>query len=539
MGTILNAESFKRQFDNPSAYDQGLITGLYNAGCLVGSILAIIYGEKLGRKRSMYVAAWIVVSGTILQCTAQVVAHLIASRVFTGVGIGILTAVVPAYQAEVSPADKRGAAITMETANIIMGFVLSNWLSFGASFTDSGFQWIFPISLQALFSIYLLLVVPFLCESPRWLANHRSMGEATNVLARLLNTTEDDSRVQESCAEIEEALEHEDSGSFREIFTERTQQNLRRVLLGIGALYMQQMSGINTVGYYLPMILQDQVGLSRLQSAIVAGCGAIFYYLFALPPIWLIDKVGRRPAMVFGAVGLTIVNAVLCVGFNISGTKGSILVIVMYFLYYAVFAVSFLNVPWMYPPEINTLRMRSMGGALASCSNWLCMWPNFLVYECGDRIVKANVSPAIVNGISVTITPIALTSLGWKFYLMWMTFNASFIPLIYFCYPETKGLPLEQIDHIFEDQHPTGLAHLTQGVRESIKNASGKSDSSGNAEKGKTGNKLKKRAVGPLAVVDSEGESSSSNLEKNLSDVQESKEFVDGGRTSGSLVKVA
>lgn len=379
MGTILNSEPFVRDFHSPSAYVQGLITGLYNAGCLVGSILAIVYGEKLGRKRSMLVAAWVVVIGTVLQCTAHSVAHLIAARVFTGVGIGILTAVVPAYQAEVSPADKRGAAITIETANIIVGFVLSNLLSFGASFADSstGFQWIFPISLQALFALYLLAIGPFLCESPRWLANRRSMAEATNVLARLLNTTEEDPRVQASRAEIEQALEHEDSGSLREIFTGHSQQNLRRILLGIGALYMQQMSGINTVGYYLPVILQDKVGLPGRQSAVVATTGAIFYYLCALPPIWFIDRVGRRPAMLFGAIGLTLVNAVLCVGFNIPGTKGTILIIVTYFLYYAVFALSFLNVSWIYPPEINTLRMRSMGGALASCSNWLCEWSSF------------------------------------------------------------------------------------------------------------------------------------------------------------------
>lgn len=245
----MNATTFLEQFENPTSTQQGLITGLYDAGCLVGSILAFLFGERLGRKKSIYVGAWIVIIGTILQATAHVVVHLIVARVFTGIGVGIMTAVVPTWQAEVSQAHNRGAMITIEAVNIIIGFVLSNWISFGASYATSNLQWIFPIAMQVVFAIYLLIVGPFLVESPRWLAHHKDIQEATHVLARLLDTTEDDVRVQESRAEIQEALLLESGGSFREIFTGGSQQNLRRMLLGVGTLYFQQMSGVNTVGY--------------------------------------------------------------------------------------------------------------------------------------------------------------------------------------------------------------------------------------------------------------------------------------------------
>lgn len=211
--------------------------------------------------------------------------------------------------------------------------------------------------------------------------------------------------------------------------------------------------------------------MTNRMAQIVAGCAAIFYLLFSLPPVWFIDKVGRRPAMMCGAAGLTIVNILLCVGFNIPGTKGTILIVVMYFLYYAAFALSFLNVSWIYPPEINSLKMRSMGASLASCSNWLCKSIPVKL-DSNDRVPRTKYQKLtshllLVNGISVTITPIALDSIGWKFYLMWAVFNFSFIPMIYFFYPETKGLHLEQIDHIFEEGC-TGWGHLTQGVRESV-----------------------------------------------------------------------
>lgn len=249
MGTIMNATTFLKQFDNPSSTQQGLITGLYDAGCLVGSILAFLFGERLGRKKSIYVGAWIVIIGTILQATAHVVVHLIVARVFTGIGVGIMTAVVPTWQAEVSQAHNRGAMITIEAVNIIIGFVLSNWISFGASYAASSLQWIFPIAMQVVFAIYLLIIGPFLVESPRWLAHHKGIHEATHVLARLLDTSEDDVRVQQSRAEIQEALLLESGGSLREIFAGGSQQNFRRMLLGVGTLYFQQMSGINTVGY--------------------------------------------------------------------------------------------------------------------------------------------------------------------------------------------------------------------------------------------------------------------------------------------------
>lgn len=95
--------SFKNHFHNPNSLYQGLITGLYDGGCLLGSIFAFCFGEKLGRKRSIYIAAMIVIIWSIIQCTAPNVMAMIVARVITGVGVGIATSVIPAYQAEVSP----------------------------------------------------------------------------------------------------------------------------------------------------------------------------------------------------------------------------------------------------------------------------------------------------------------------------------------------------------------------------------------------------------------------------------------------------
>lgn len=134
---------------------------------------------------------------------------------------------------------------------IILGFVFSNWITFGASYATSNFQWTFPIAVQSLFAIYLLVTVPFLVESPRWIANHKSLTEAASVIARLRGLPEDHEEVIKVRDEIQMALEEEAGGSWTDIFKNGGQQNFRRMLLGFGALYMQQMTGINTIGYLL------------------------------------------------------------------------------------------------------------------------------------------------------------------------------------------------------------------------------------------------------------------------------------------------
>jgi len=147
----------------------------------------------------------------------------------------------------------------------------------------------------------------------------------------------------------------------------------------------------STIGYYLPVILKDYVGLSDTTSRIVAAAGSMNYFVFSIMPIWFIDKVGRRPCMLWGAAGMSVVSALICVGFNVPGNGGAIMTVVMYFLFYSVFALSYLNVSRIYAPvsykarvliswtiahmreqEINSLKMRSMGASLASASNWLC-----------------------------------------------------------------------------------------------------------------------------------------------------------------------
>lgn len=114
------------------------------------------------------------------------------------------------WQSEISRPTNRGILLTIQSANINSGFVLSTWITFGTAYvTRSHFQWIFPIALQVVFPIYLLAIVPFLVESPRWVARHRSLDQATQVIARIWDLPADHEEVKQLRYEIEMAMEAE------------------------------------------------------------------------------------------------------------------------------------------------------------------------------------------------------------------------------------------------------------------------------------------------------------------------------------------
>jgi hypothetical protein len=144
------------------------------------------------------------------------------------------------WQSEVCSASRRGQLVTIEAALIILGLAISNWVCFGASHNTSSFQWRGPIAVQCIFSLYLLASVPFLVESPRWLANHKGIDEATKVIAQLRDIPEDHPEVVSVTREIQMALaEEKGAGSWYEIFTNGGEQNFRRMMLGFGGLYVK------------------------------------------------------------------------------------------------------------------------------------------------------------------------------------------------------------------------------------------------------------------------------------------------------------
>ncbi|KAE9976735.1 hypothetical protein EG328_002450 [Venturia inaequalis] len=275
----------------------------------------------------------------------------------------------------------------------------------------------------------------------RWLIAKGRVEEAEQILADLEGKTVDDAYIITQSKEIQWAANYEKEHQvrWRDIIRGRTENaggtcTVRRLLLGMGTQAMQQLAGINVTSYYLPTVLINSVGQTESMARLLAACNSVSYLLFSLIGIPNVERWGRRKMMMYAAAGQFFCYLIITIllyynekpGYAGAG-KVAEASIAFFFLYYVFFGIGWQGVPWLYPTEINSLSMRTKGAALGTATNWIF---NFMVVE---------------------ITPIGIDTLHWKFYIIWTVFNASFIPIVYFLYPETADRTLEDLDRYFTE----------------------------------------------------------------------------------------
>ncbi|KAG7098061.1 hypothetical protein E1B28_000035 [Marasmius oreades] len=439
---IIGNEDFKDTFGHPTDTKQGIIVSSYNLGCFAGCIITFLIGDWLGRRRAMWSAMALITVGAVLQTTAFSVPHIIA-RVITGFGTGIETSTVPMYQSEVCKPEYRGRIVASEPMFVGIGIVLAYWFDYGMNFIppESSFAsvaWRLPIACQIIFTIFVSILILGVPESPRWLLQQRREQEAIQVLCDVYNLPPHDKEIIKEAEDIKEAmrLEEENSFQWKNILQQDSVQTGRRVLLAWGMQFMNQVGGINLIVYYLPTALTLNVGLSRGLSLILSGCINIMFPLGSLIPTFFLDQLGRRGPMMWCSFLLAVCMAAIAALLSFQGTKLEIekptamASVAFFFLYQFVFGAGPNCIPWVYVPEILPLHARAKGTAVGISSNWI--W-NFTI---------------------VMITPVILNRLQWKAYLIFVATNALFVPIVYFLYPETSRLSLEEIDLLFLKSNP-------------------------------------------------------------------------------------
>ncbi|OJI80931.1 hypothetical protein ASPTUDRAFT_77731 [Aspergillus tubingensis CBS 134.48] len=409
MSGLLTGTAFTRTFPeidttatgHGSSSLQGTVTAIYEIGCFFGAIIALLIGERIGRRWCIIAGCIILSIGAALQCSAYSIPHLIVGRIVAGVGNGLNTSTIPVWHSELSKAASRGKGLAIELCINIFGVMTAYWVDYGMSYVVNDAQFRFPIALQILFAVITLAGIIVLPESPRWLIAHGRHDEARHVIwavqpnARLID--EDDAAVTADVTEITTAIAEEreatQEGSFKLVFTNGHQKFFYRTLLGMGGQMMQQLSGVNLITYYNTVIFEDSVGMSHNLALLMAGFNGVAYFASTFVPIWAIDRLGRRKLMLFAAAGQCACMAILA-GTVYDGSHASgIVATVMLFLFNFFFGVGLLAIPWLLPAEYAPLSIRSQAAALATATNWIF---TFLVVE---------------------ITPVSIKSIGYRTYI--------------------------------------------------------------------------------------------------------------------------
>lgn len=201
----------------------------------------------------------------------------------------------------------------------------------------------------------------------------------------------------------------------------------------------QQLTGINVLCYYLPLVLHKSVGLSKLASRLLATGNAICSMFATAASLLFIEKLGRRPLLISMAAAQALTFLSIAISTKIGGNDGAKLIpglvaTICISLYFLAFGFGWVATPWLYPAKVNSLSMRTKGAALATAMDWL------------------------FNYVVVQTTPIGIHYLHWGLYLIYAVLNAAFVPIVYYLIVETAGKSLEQIDRWFA-ANPSWLVH--------------------------------------------------------------------------------
>ncbi|QEC79263.1 sugar porter family MFS transporter [Mucilaginibacter ginsenosidivorax] len=339
---------------------EGFLTGSLALGCIVGCLLAGNIADKYGRKPGLIIAALIFAVSSIGIAFSASLTYFLILRFAAGIGVGMASMLCPMYIAEVSPAEVRGRNVAINQLTVVIGILITNLVNyFLANHGADSWRWMF--GLGAVPSAIFLIGVTWLPESPRWLMKSGQPDKARVILNKIGSPDFAESTFKA----VEKSLMGSTKQSYAMVFEKAVRP---AVVVGITLAVFQQFCGINVVFNYTSTIFES-VGANLNRQLFETVAIGVVNLVFTLLAMWQVDKLGRRPLMLWGALGLSVLYIILA--FLLQNHFPAGLVSIFVLLAISTYAISLAPVTWVLISEIFPNKIRGVASSVAIVSLWL------------------------------------------------------------------------------------------------------------------------------------------------------------------------
>ena len=429
-GVISGAILFIKDDFGLSPFLEGAVVAGLLLGAMVGAALAGPLSDRLGRRRLILAAAVIFTVGALGAAFAPTTGVLVAARFVLGLAVGSAALIVPLYLSELAPTKVRGAVTSLNQLMVVSGILLAYLVNAALASSEA---WRVMLGLAAVPSTVLFVGMWRMPETPRWLVSRGREEEARAVL----HASRDEEDVDAELREIQEVEDQEQDGGLSELFAPWVRPAL---LVAIGLAVFQQLIGINTIIYYTPTTL-TQAGYGN-SGAIYANIAiGVLNVIATIVAVRLIDRLGRKPLLLGGLVGMVTSLAVLGICSstlaepNAPGDPLAIVTLACLAGFIVSFAATWGPVVWVMLPEILPLNVRGAAMGLAICLHW------------GANFAVSQTFPLLLDSLGPGPVFLGYAAVG----VLAFAFVSAFVR-------ETKGRSLEEIEDDLREDAPAPTA---------------------------------------------------------------------------------
>ncbi|OJA12416.1 hypothetical protein AZE42_03390 [Rhizopogon vesiculosus] len=448
---------WQEYFHHPQDKTLGLMNSAQSIGSLAGTPLSPLISDKLGRRATMFIGAFIGLIGVIVQSSSTSVQIFIGARVIIGVGLAFSMNSAPLLIIELSYPTHRGKMTSLYNSLWYSGSIISAWICMAAYYDPgmSTWSWRIPTFIQAVIPVIQMVLIWFIPESPRFLVAKGLESRAAHVLAQYHANggDEHDPLVLFEMAQIRHALklERELTSGSSYLTCISTPGNRRRMFTVVSITIFSQWSGNGLVSYYINIVLEG-VGITETGTkATINGGLQVFNLASALLGTMLVDKLGRRKLFLISNIGMlivfsmwTVTTAVFDATADTAAATGKsetlsytlvhlitsfLATVPLIFIYFFFYSFAYTTLLVSYTVEILPYNIRAKGIAIM----------NFTL--CGT------------NAFNAFVNPWALTTIHWKYYLFYCGWLALELLFVFVLIIETTGRTLEETAALFDGRN--------------------------------------------------------------------------------------